>query len=487
MLGEALLNDRELMLLPGWKQRDMVVKKEISSRELVEASLRRIDAVDGQLHAFLTVDREGALRAADAADQAVARSKNPAGELGMFHGVPISIKDLELTKGLRTTLGCKVYEDWIPDFDSIVVERVRKTGAVIVGKTNTPEFGNAAETYNKVGPATNNPWDVTRTPGGSSGGAAASVAAAMVSIATGTDGGGSVRLPCAFAGIYGIKATHGRIPRYGGVSQLSTNQTSSTGPMTRTVKDTVLLTQALSGHDSRDATSLRAPVPDFVSTLDEGVKGMRIGYSSSLGFAAVDPEIAQAVENAAKVFEELGAKVEDAPLKLDPPPFEYWWTVWTGNQRAMYGYLVEERLGDLMPYTVEMNYRGIQWTAADYSRALARADRLRTQLGDYFEQFDLLLTPTTAVTAFKHRNPPKEIAGDPVLTAAGIPYGTIPFTAAFNISWNPAASAPCGFDSKGLPIGLHIVGDLQDEMSVFKASAALEKARPWADKLPPVS
>ena len=171
------MDDRELRTLPGWKQRDMVVGKKISSRELVEASLRRIDAVDGQLHAFLTVDREGALKAADEADRAVSGAADPSAELGAFHGVPISIKDLELTRGLRTTLGCKVFEDWVPDYDSIVVERVRKSGAVIVGKTQTPEFGNAAESYNKVGPATNNPRNIERTPGGSSGGSGPTVAA----------------------------------------------------------------------------------------------------------------------------------------------------------------------------------------------------------------------------------------------------------------------------------------------------------------------
>lgn len=465
----------------------MVVAKEISARELVETSLRRIDALDDQLHAFITVDHEGALKAADAADRAVQAARDPAAELGPLHGAPISVKDLELTKGLRTTLGCKLYEGWAPEFDSIVVERLRKAGAVIVGKTNTPEFGNAAETYNKVSPSTNNPWDPGRTPGGSSGGAAASVAAAMVSISTGSDGGGSVRIPCAFTGLYGIKATQGRIPRFGGVSRPATNLTSSTGPMTRTVRDTAILLEVLSGHDSRDPSSLRASVPSFTNALDDGVRGMRIGYSSGLGFSRVEPEIETALMNTVGILTELGATVEEAPLVLDPPPFSYWWVVWTGAQKAMYGHLVESHIEDLMHYTVAMSYHGAQLTAADYAKALREAEVLRAQLGDYFETYDLLLLPTTAITAFPHRNPPSMIAGEPVLTAAGIPYGAFPTTAGFNISWNPAASIPAGFDSQGLPIGLQLVGDLQDEEAVLRASAALEEARPWAERLPPVS
>ncbi|MBI4220498.1 MAG: amidase [Chloroflexi bacterium] len=481
------MSDQELMFMPAHRQRELVVQKKVSSRELTEASLRRIDALDPQLHAFITVDHEGALKAAEAADKAVGQSRNPA-ELPPLIGVPISVKDLELTKGLRTTLGCKIYENWIPESDSIVVERVRKSGAVIVGKTNTPEFGNSAETFTKVAPACNNPWDITRTPGGSSGGAAASVVAGQVAIATGTDGGGSVRLPCHFTGLYGIKPTQGRIPRYGGVAKPATNQTSSSGPMTWNVLDSAILMKAISGHDSRDPGSLRQPVPDFPSHCQGGARGMRIGYTVDCGFAPVDPAIAKSVTDSAKVFESLGAHVEDAKLKFDPPPFEYWYVVWCGNQKAMYGHLVEEHLEDLMPYTVSMNYRGAQITAAQYSAALRQADAMRCQMGDVFEKFDLIIMPTAAVTAFPHRNPPKEIGGKPAMKSlAGIPYGALPFTMAFNISWHPAASIPCGFDSQGMPIGLQLVSDLSDEATLLRASAAFEEAKPWGAKRPKVS
>jgi aspartyl-tRNA(Asn)/glutamyl-tRNA(Gln) amidotransferase subunit A len=481
------MNDLELMTLPGWKQRDMVVGGEISSRELVEASFRRIKAVDGQLHAFLTLDPDGALKAADAADAAVAASSDPAGELGVFHGVPISIKDLEVTKGLRTTLGCKVYEEWIPDYDSTVVERVRESGAIIVGKTQTPEFGNAAESFNKVGPATNNPWNVDRTAGGSSGGAGASVAAGMVSIATGTDGGGSVRIPCAWNGIFGMKGTLGRIPRFGGVADPAPNQTSSSGPMTRYVKDTAIMMEALSGHDVRDTSSLRLPAPDLMSTIDDGVNGLKIGWSINLGLAPAVTEIEQSVYDAALAFKQMGAEVSEAPLTLEVPPFSYWWDVWTGNQVAMYGDLVDSNRDDLMPYTVAMNDAGRELSAADYARALKHADVLRSQLADYFEEYDLLILPTTAISAYEHETPPTEIAGQKSETFAGISYGAIPTTMAFNISWNPAASLPVGFDDDGMPIGLQVVGDLRDEATVLRACAAYEQAQPWAHTMPPVS
>jgi aspartyl-tRNA(Asn)/glutamyl-tRNA(Gln) amidotransferase subunit A len=297
-----------------------------------------------------------------------------------------------------------------------------------------------------------------------------------------------VRLPCHFTGLYGIKPTQGRIPRYGGVARPATNQTSTSGPMTWEVLDSAILMKAMSGHDSRDAGSLRQDVPDFPSFCTGGVRGMKIGFTIDAGFANVDPDIAKSVTASAKVFESLGAHVEEASLKFDPPPFDYWYTVWCGNQKAMYGHLVEEKLADLMPYTVAMNYRGAQISAAQYSAALRRADGLRCQMGDYFEKYDLLIMPTAAITAFPHQDPPKEIGGKPAIRSeAGIPYGAIPFTMAFNISWNPAATIPCGFDSRGLPIGLQLVADQSDEATLLRASAAFEEAKPWRAKRPKVS
>ena len=482
------MNDRDLMMLPGWKQRDMVVGGDISSRELVEASLRRVDALDDRLHAFVTVDSEGALAAADAVDAAVRQASDPSAELGPLHGVPISIKDLEPTRGLRTTMGSVVFKDWVPDYDSVVVERVRASGAVIVGKTNTPEFGNLGETYTKIAPTCNNPWDVTRIPGGSSGGGAAAVASAMTSIATGSDGGGSTRGPSAFCGLSGIKATHGRVPRFGGVARPAVNLTSGSGPITRHVRDTAILLQVLSGYDSRDPISLRGPVPDFIGGLGDGIRGLRIGYGIEFGFAVADPDVDAAVREGVSVLEGLGANVEEAPIRFEPQPAEFFYSVWAANHIAMYGHLVDEHHDDLMPYTARLNDIGSQITGGEYATSLRHADELRSRLADYFEEFDLLVLPTTYVTAYKHRTPPDTVGGLPVLTSKhGSPYGVAPLTMAFNISWNPAVSVPCGFDRDGLPIGLQIVGHLGDDATVLRTAAAFEEARPWADKLPPVS
>ena len=478
------MDDRELMYLPGWQQREMVVNKEISSVELTQTAFRRIHALDSQLNAFITVDEEGALATATAADEALAKGDEP----GILHGVPISLKDLETTKGLKTTLGCALYKDWVPDFDSVVAERVRKSGAVILGKTNTPEFGNREETFTKIFPAANNPWDPGRTTGGSSGGAGASVASGMCALATGTDGGGSVRLPAAFCGIFGHKPTQGRMPRFGGVSKPAYNPTSTSGPMTHTVRDSALMMQALCGHDPRDPGSLRSPTPDYLADLDAGVEGMKVGVSITMGFAPVDEEVEESVRSAAEAFAELGATVVDADLVLDPPPKDYWWTVWTGNQKAMYGHLADEHREDLMDYTLAMIDHGTTVTGAQYSQALRQADMLRLQMAQFFEGFDVLITPTTAATAWPHLKPPTTVGNQRADgQLAGISYGAIPFTMAFNIGWNPAASIPCGFDSEGMPIGLHVVGDLDDDATVLRACAAFEEARPWMDRRPPVS
>jgi aspartyl-tRNA(Asn)/glutamyl-tRNA(Gln) amidotransferase subunit A len=478
------MSDRDLMFTPGHRLRQMIADKKISSVELTQASLRRIKELDPKLHAFITLDEEGALKQAKAADKAVAAGE----KLGPFHGVPISIKDLEVTKGLKTTLGSDIFKDWVPDYDSVVVERVRKTGAVILGKTNTPEFGNREETFTKFFPSANNPWDPSRMPGGSSGGAAASVASGMCPIATGTDGGGSVRLPAGFCGIFGHKPTQGRWPRYGGQSKPGLNVTSTSGPMTNDVRDAAIMTQALSGFDRRDPGSLRTPVPDHMRGFDDGVKGMRIAVTTSFGYALVNDDVAEAVEDSAKAFEKLGAKVVDSDIKFDPVPREFWWDIWTAGQVAMYGHLAEERPGDLMDYTLSMIEHGRTVTGGRMSAALRQAQSLRLQLAELFEDFDLIIAPTSAAVAWPHRQPPKQIgSGMNEGDYAGLSYGAIPFTMAFNISWNPAASIPCGFGEGGMPVGLQVIADIDRDDVLFRACRAFERERPWTVKRPKVS
>jgi len=478
------MNDRELMFLSAHEQRRLIAEKAISSVEMVEASYRRITELEPQLNAFITLDEEGALSAARKADEQLAKGKN----LGVLHGVPIAVKDLEVTKGLRTTLGSTFFKNWIPDYDSVAVERLRATGAVILGKTNTPEFGNREETFTDIAATCNNPWDPSRMPGGSSGGTASAIAAGMCSIGTGSDGGGSVRLPASFCGIFGHKPTHGRIPRYGGQAKPAYNSAGTSGPMSNDVRDSAILNQALSGFDVRDPGSIKTAVPDYLTELEDGVDQMRIGTTMTLGISDVNDDVATAVENSWAAFSELGANVEKLAIAFDPIPREAWWTLWTAGQVAMYGHLADERPEDLMPYTLEMIEHGRTLTGADVSLALRNVQNLQLQLHQVFQEYDLILAPTNAAVAWPHLQPPEKIGSEINQDEmAGINYGAIPFTMVFNSSFNPASSIPCGFGEAGMPVGLQIIAGYDDDATVLRASRAFEQVRPWSGDRPSIS
>jgi len=478
------MNDRELMFLPAHEQKRLIAEKAISSVEMVEASYRRITELEPQLNAFITLDEEGALSAARKADEQLAKGKN----LGVLHGVPIAVKDLEVTKGLRTTLGSTFFKNWIPDYDSVAVERLRATGAVILGKTNTPEFGNREETFTDIAATCNNPWDPSRMPGGSSGGTASAIAAGMCSIGTGSDGGGSVRLPASFCGIFGHKPTHGRIPRYGGQAKPAYNSAGTSGPMSNDVRGSAILNQALSGFDVRDPGSIKTAVPDYLTELEDGVDQMRIGTTMTLGISDVNDDVATAVENSWTAFSELGANVEKLAIAFDPIPREAWWTLWTAGQVAMYGHLADERPEDLMPYTLEMIEHGRTLTGADVSLALRNVQNLQLQLHQVFQEYDLILAPTNAAVAWPHLQPPEKIGSEINQDEmAGINYGAIPFTMVFNSSFNPASSIPCGFGEAGMPVGLQIIGGYDDDATVLRASRAFEQVRPWIGDRPSIS
>ena len=478
------MNDRELMFLSAHEQRRLIAEKAISSVEMVEASYRRITELEPQLNAFITLDEDGALSTARKADEQQAKGKN----LGVLHGVPIAVKDLEVTKGLRTTLGSTFFKNWIPDYDSVVVERLRATGAVILGKTNTPEFGNREETFTDIAATCNNPWDPSRMPGGSSGGTASAIAAGMCSIGTGSDGGGSVRLPASFCGIFGHKPTHGRIPRYGGQAKPAYNSAGTSGPMSNDVRDSAILNQALSGFDDRDPGSIKTAVPDYLTELEDGVDQLRIGTTMTLGISDVNDDVATAVENSWAAFSELGANVEKLAIAFDPIPREAWWTLWTAGQVAMYGHLADERPEDLMPYTLEMIEHGRTLTGADVSLALRNVQNLQLQLHQVFQEYDLILAPTNAAVAWPHLQPPEKIGSEINQDEmAGINYGAIPFTMVFNSSFNPASSIPCGFGEAGMPVGLQIIGGYDDDATVLRASRAFEQVRPWIGDRPSIS
>ncbi len=478
------MDDKELLFMPAHLQREMIINREISCRELTEAAFRRIHLLDDRLHAFVTLDEERALETADSLDEAIADDRD---SFGLLHGVPISVKDLEATAGLRTTFGSYFFRDNVPDQDSVVVRRLKAAGAVILGKTNTPEFGNREETFTNIAPTCNNPWDLSRTSGGSSGGAGASVASGMCALATGSDGGGSIRLPSAFCGLFGIKPTHGKVPRAGGVGRPAFNPMATSGPMSNDVRDSALMLQAICGFDGRDPGSLRIPPDDFLSDLEDDISGLRAAYSFDLGFANPDDHIKSAVEETVKTFEGLGVDVRHSGIRVESPR-QPWWQIWTANQEAMYGGFYDQAPGNLAVYTREMVEHGRTVTGADYSKALRSIELMRMQFDELFQSFDMLILPTTAAVAWPHKRPPEVIGGVKSQAAlAGIAYDAIPYTMIFNATHHPAVSLPCGFDSHNMPIGVQVVSRIGEDVLLMRACRAFERARPWIDMHPPVS
>jgi len=468
----------ELAFMSAVELAKNIREKKVSSLEATQNFFERIDRLDSQLNSYLTLCRDQALADARAADEAVQRGA----DLGPLHGVPISIKDLELTKGVTTTMGSVWFRDRVPDMDSIVVERVKASGAIILGKTNTPEFGLSGTTENRLGEPCRNPWNTERTPGGSSGGAAAALAAGLCTLSMGTDGGGSIRIPASFSGLFGIKPTQGRVPRYGGYGRPAANHFSQSGPITRTVADSALLLQVVAGPDSRDVTSIRTPAPDFSTGLDAGVKGMKFAWSRDYGYAAVDPEVVKVTERAAQMFAGMGATVDDANLNIEDP-FPAFWDIFATASYTSYGHMFDDNRDDLTDYGVTSMEHGRSVTGADLSHAIYEVDRLGRHMEEFFDDVDLLLSPTMAVPAFPIEDRPSVIGGrtvDPF-------WGFVPFTYPINIAGQTAASIPCGYYSDGMPIGLHIIGPRGSEARVLQAAAAFERAMPLMGDRPGVS
>ena len=472
-------NNTNLAFEPATKLHEMIAEKEISPVELTRLYLDRIEKLNPVLNAYLTVDPDRALDAARQAEEAVTRGD----ELGPLHGVPISIKDLQITKGLRTTGGSAIFKNRVPKEDSIAVERIRAAGAIILGKTNTPEFGLLGVTVNKLGEGTRNPWNPDRTTGGSSGGAAAATVAGLCALAEGSDGGGSIRIPSSFCGIFGIKPTQGRVPKYSGANIApAANHFSQAGPMTRTVRDDAVLFQVMAGHDGRDPSSIREPVPNLVSALDRDAKGLSVGWSPDYGYSPVDPEVSRVCREALVGLSEAGSTVADSDLALDNP-FEPFHTLFGAMAFTAYGSLLDS---DLTDYARNMIEHGATVSGADYALALGHMDRIRASIEEQLDRFDVVASPTLSVPAFK--------AGGPLDTVTEIDgqevdpwWGYFPFTFPINMAGLPAVSIPAGFSAEGLPIGLQLVGKRGAEETLITLAAALERTRPWAQHRPQVS
>ena len=450
----------------------LIARRQVSPVEIAEACLRRIEALNPKLNAFLTVCGDEAMASAREAEATVGPDAPP------LHGIPVAVKDLEATRGIRTTFGSLVFKDRVPDEDSIIVERLKKAGAIVLGKTNTPEFGESTSTENRLGDHCRNPWDTSRTSGGSSGGSGAALAAYMCPLATGSDGGGSIRIPASFCGVYGIKPTHGRVPTEDNGWALF----SDSGPMSRSVRDAALMLNLVSGYDSRDSLAIRSTPPDFLEALDGDVRGLKIAWSSDLGYGVVDAETLSVARETAELFEGMGCTLEDATPESGVP-FEIFGQIVIVEDYVGSGTLLDSHPDELMDYVKSTLEAGKRATGANYAKAMSRLWKFRARMEDFFQEYDLLLTPTTAMPAYLVGQRPTEIMGQQVSKL----WGATPFTASFNLTGNPAANVPCGFSSEGLPIGLQIVGRWGDEMTVLRASAALEGARPWADRAPEIA
>jgi aspartyl-tRNA(Asn)/glutamyl-tRNA(Gln) amidotransferase subunit A len=446
---------------------------ELSPVEATFSMLARIERLNPVLNAFCLVDAEAALAHARESE-ARWREGEPKGPL---EGVPVSIKDVILTRGWPTLRGSKTIDPkgpWIDDAPAVA--RLREAGAVLLGKTTTPEFAWKGVTDGPLTGITRNPWNPAKTPGGSSGGAAAAVASGMGPLALGTDGGGSIRIPCAFTGLFGIKATFGRVPAWP-PSPMGT--IAHVGPIARSVADAALMLTVISRPDARDWTALPYGQSDYGEKLDEGVRGLRIAYSEDLGYAKVDREVAALAKAAVRTLEALGAKVEERDPGFEDPQ-EIFSSHWFPGAAAFVRGVPARKRALMDPGLLAVARKGERITTAQYLEAMQRRSALGELMSRFHERYDLLVTPTLTVAAFDAgREAPKG-------TKRWMDW--TPFTFPFNLTQQPAASIPCGFTEAGLPVGLHIVGPKYAEARVLRAARALESVHaivlPEVSKLP---
>ncbi|HYA91707.1 MAG TPA: amidase family protein [Thermodesulfobacteriota bacterium] len=467
----------EFWKLSGLELREMIAAKEVKPSEIMATVLARIEKLNPKLNAFCTITQDSAMAEARQADEEMTKKK----DTRPLFGLPVSIKDLIFTKGIRTTFASKMHENFIPDQDEVVVERLKAAGAIIIGKTNSCEYGYKAVTDNPLWGITRNPWNLEMTPAGSSGGAGAAVASGMGPLALGSDGGGSVRAPASFCGIFGLKSSRGRIPMYPLLSGWETldRRVAHYGPLTRTVADAAIMMEVMAGPDERDPSSLPGARVDYRKETKKGIRGLRIAWSRDLGHVVVDPVVGEALEGAARVFSKMGCKLEEAAPEF-PLMHDAFRLLFAADCAGALGAHLDEWKGRLDPGLVTLTEIGLKTGAVDYVRAVNRCHILWERLQPFFAKYDLLLTPTLPLPPFPVGTDwPREVAGQKVH-----PLNYLGFTYPFNLTGQPAASLPCAWAADGLPIGLQVVGRRFEDGTVLRAAAAFEAARPWKDKWP---
>ena len=456
----------------------MIATKAVSPVEVVRAHLDRIAAADGRLRAYITVCAEAAVEAARDAERAVMAR----GPLGALHGVPVAVKDLCATAGVRTTGGSKILRDAVPTEDATVVARLRAAGAIVLGKLNMHEFAYGPEGLNDHYGHARNPWDAAqaRIPGGSSSGSGVAVAAGLAAGALGSDTGGSIRIPAALCGITGIKPTYGRVSR-AGVLPLSWSM-DHIGPMTRTAADSALMLGAIAGHDPADATTSARPVPSYLAALDGEVRGVRVGLLRSFFLETAAPEVRAAVESAAGVLARHGATVDEVRLDHLAELPAATMAIIGSEALAYHAEWVRTRAHEYQADVIERLRMAAFVTGVQYVRAQQLRGLVRSEVDRVLTTHDVLLAPATPVTA-------PRVGEREVVLGSGrsdVRSALIRFTRPFNVSGHPACAVPCGFDGQGLPIGMQVIGRAFDEAMVLRVADAYQRFTDWHTRRPVV-
>jgi aspartyl-tRNA(Asn)/glutamyl-tRNA(Gln) amidotransferase subunit A len=451
--------------------RDAIVSRSISARETVQQALELQTRLEPLLNGFVTRTPELAMAAAERADKSLRQGEVP----GALHGLPISVKDLIAVGGVRQTFGSRAMTKNIALVDAPAVARIKAAGACIVGITTTSEFGCKAVGDSPLTGITRNPWNTEKTPGGSSCGAAATVASGVTPFALGTDGGGSIRTPASLTGLFGIKAQFARVPVF---PASATPTLGHVGPLARTVRDAALLLSVIAGHDARDPFSVAGAVPDFLAACDLPIKGMRLAWSSTLGYAQPDAEIVRITKQAVQKFEALGCEIVEFGNAMGGDPSELWMAEFYAGVGTRLHETLRTQKDVLDPAVATMLGSALDQSLFDYYSKVFNRYQFREKIRASFDSFDLLLTPTLPVAAFDVGiDVPPHLADRNICNWQ---YYTYPF----NLTGQPAASLPVGFTSDGMPVGLQLVAKMHCETDIFRAAAAFEAAHPWADIFP---
>jgi len=447
----------------------LIKNKEISPVELTGAMLDRIAMYESKLYSYLTVTAELALRQAKEAEQEIVKGKYR----GPLHGMPIAVKDLCFTKGIRTTCSSKILFNWIPDYNATVVEKLNAAGAVMLGKLGMTEFALAGY-HPSIHPPVN-PWDAERWPGASSSGSGVATAASLCFGSLGSDTGGSIRFPSAACGIVGVKPTYGKVSRYG-VFPLG-ESLDHIGPMTRCVEDSAIMLRAIAGFDPKDPTTRRVTVRDYLDMLRNGVKGTRIGVDAEYCTKGVDPQVSASVLATTKVFQELGASIHEVKFPIGDDPF--WFTICAAETAAVHEQFYPARADDYGPTFRSFLEEGVKVKGTEYAQAHAKRQAVCRMLDDVLQKVDLLLCPSMPM-------PPmltKDFRPDaPLSREASL--GLLRHTAPFDLTGSPTISVPCGFSTEGLPMSLQLIGRHDEEGLVMQAGYAYEQATDWHTRRP---